>query len=60
MFTGASPVLMVIAALAGLLFGLALLLAAVYGALRFATKYLQMRRDVEELKRAVQDLKQDR
>jgi hypothetical protein len=38
--------------------GIGLFIAIGYGALRLATKYLQMRRDIEELKLAVRELRQ--
>ncbi len=57
MSTGADPRLL-IAALGALAFLTAILLSIGYGVLTFATRFLQMRRDIEELKLAVRELRQ--
>ena len=54
---GVAPT-MIIAGLFALVLEIGLFIAIGYGALRLATKYLQMRRDIEELKLAVGELRQ--
>ena len=55
MSTG-SNVMLVIAAFTALALEVSAFLVLVYAVLRFATKFLQMRRDIEELKLAVRQL----
>lgn len=49
---------MIVAGLFALVLEIGLFIAIGYGALRLATKYLQMRRDIEELKLAVREPRQ--
>ncbi len=51
--------MLVIGASVALLAQLGILIALGYGALRFATKFLEMRRDIEELKLAVRELNRE-
>ena len=49
-----------IAAFTAVLLELAMLFALAYGALRFATKFLRMMRDIEEIKVSMRELKREK
>jgi hypothetical protein len=57
MFAGVENVMLVMAALVAVVLEIGILIALGYGALRFATKFVEMRRDIEELKIAVRELR---